>query len=423
MYLLLADDFTGGNDAGIQFAKCGIDSRLVLTAECKESLPPNADKDCLLAVNANTRTLPAPDGAACINSFIAHMHASGIHPSLVFHKIDSVLRGNPGTEMDAIMDGFGFSTAFLTPAFPKQGRSVVDGILLVNGVPVGETAFAQDPMTPITESSIVARMESQSRRKAGVVPVAALESGRTAIAARLEQLRQDKIECIVFDATTRQHLSAIAETGLAMPARPLFVGSAGLAEAVARCLPPPAGADKSAPLDPVEQVFFICGSAHQNTHDQTAALAKMGVPVIRMPGDFLDNPAAAEQMVEAAVAALKQSIAVLAAPLHRIGTAGDKEKGLAINAVLSDLALQSIRRLDKDPRSIALVMTGGETAYSVFKHLGSELALHKELLPGIAHCTVAGGKWDGMQVVTKAGGFGTPDTFVALVRMLRRSAP
>ncbi len=422
MYLLLADDFTGGNDAGIQFAKCNIDSRLILSAECRETLLSNADKDCLLAVNANTRTLSAHDGAVRINSFIAHLRDASIHPSLVFQKIDSVLRGNPGTEMDAIMDGFGFSTAFLTPAFPKQGRSVVDGILLVNGTPVGETAFAQDPMTPISESSIVARIESQSRRKAGVIAMDVLDSGTSAIAARLDQLRQDTIECIVFDAATKQHLSAIAETGLAMSDRPLFVGSAGLAEAVASCLAPSAGADKSTRLKPVQQVFFICGSAHQTTYDQITALAKTGVPVIRMPENFLDNPSAAERMVALAIAALKHSAAVLAAPLNRIGKAGDMEKGLAINAVLSELALQSILRLDKDPHSIALVMTGGETAYSVFKHLGSELFLHKELFPGIAHCTVAGGKWDGMQVVTKAGGFGTEDTFVQLMRMLRRSA-
>ena len=65
-------------------------------------------------------------------------------------------------------------------------------------------------------------------------------------------------------------------------------------------------------------------------------------------------------------------------------------------------------------------MTGGETAYAVLKRLGDCLSLHAELLPGIALCVVRGGPWEGLKVITKAGGFGSPETLLELVDILRQ---
>ena len=44
------------------------------------------------------------------------------------------------------------------PAYPALGRTVRDGLLLVDGEPLARTAFAADPLNPSSESSVAARL-------------------------------------------------------------------------------------------------------------------------------------------------------------------------------------------------------------------------------------------------------------------------
>ena len=434
MYLLLADDLTGGNDAGIQFAKRGIAARLALAADCV-SMPdvlPDAlaaasrVQGQLLVVNSNTRNMPAAAAAQRLSSCIAALReAAPPRPAMVFKKIDSTLRGNLGAEMEAIMDGFGFGVAFLAASYPQQGRTVVDGSLLVDRIPLHLTGFADDPLTPARESSIAAVVGGQSRRKIGFVSLAVLAAGKDAFSRRVRELIEDGAECLIFDAETADHLALVADVGLSMHNRPLFIGSAGLAEALAVHLSPDAPAHGTAATPDLatasaERVFFVCGSAHHATHRQTAVLEQAGVPVLRMPENVLENPGAAEVVCDAAMRALERGSAALAAPLGRIGGAGSMVEGLALSDALSAMVVSVLGGLFAAPRSTALVMTGGETAYAVLKRLGNCLSLHTELLPGIALCVVRGGPWDGLRVVTKAGGFGSPGTLLELVTLLRQ---
>jgi uncharacterized protein YgbK (DUF1537 family) len=66
-----------------------------------------------------------------------------------------------------------------------------------------------------------------------------------------------------------------------------------------------------------------------------------------------------------------------------------------------------------------VVLTGGATARAVSHRLGaSGLRLLGELEPGVPLGKLEGGVWHGITVVTKAGGFGTPETLLDVVRAL-----
>lgn len=427
MYLLLADDLTGGNDAGIQFVKNGLEARLALSPEFAPLLVTTGAERPVCIVNTNSRNLSAGDAGNCIASVAASLRQKAFpEPSMVFKKIDSTLRGNPGAEMDAIMDGFGLSAAFFAPSYPKQGRTVRNGTLLVNGTPVHETAFANDPLTPVRESSVEAIMRKQTSRAVAAVSLGEIEAGTDALATHVRELIAGGARCIIFDAETAEHLTALAALGLAMESRPLFVGSAGLAEALAPLLPrsrEKTGAGGAAEPGGADHVLFLCGSAHQTTHDQVEELAAAGVPVIRMPETILADPDAPARSSRALVAALRKGPAVLTAPLDRISTTGSMAAGLAIGTALSAIALAALDDLRDTPEATALIMTGGETAYAVLQRLASCLTLYAEPAPGIALSTVSGGPWNGLTVVTKAGGFGGPHTMVDILDMLRHKKP
>ena len=90
-------------------------------------------------LDTETRTLSAKEAARCVAVAVPTAPARRY-----FKKIDSTLRGHVGAEIDALMSAIGASSALLTPAFPAQGRTVVDRMLMLEGAPITETGLARD---------------------------------------------------------------------------------------------------------------------------------------------------------------------------------------------------------------------------------------------------------------------------------------
>ena len=93
----------------------------------------------------------------------------------------------------------------------------------------------------------------------------------------------------------------------------------------------------------------------------------------------------------------------------------DTDAGEAAKALAQEVAHYAATC--EPPR--AIVLTGGATARAVCGRLGVDaLRILGELQPGIPVGTLDGGHWHGVTVVTKAGGFGRPDTLVEVARAL-----
>lgn len=92
----------------------------------------------------------------------------------------------------------------------------------------------------------------------------------------------------------------------------------------------------------------------------------------------------------------------------------ERDQGEAAAALADAVAAWAERSM---PR--AVVLTGGATARAVCTRLGvGALAVRGEFAPGIPFGTLEDGVWHGVTVVTKAGGFGAPETLVEVVRAL-----
>jgi uncharacterized protein YgbK (DUF1537 family) len=92
----------------------------------------------------------------------------------------------------------------------------------------------------------------------------------------------------------------------------------------------------------------------------------------------------------------------------------ERDAGEAAAAVADSVASWSARHTPG-----AVVLTGGATARAVSHRLGAtRLRLLGELEPGVPIGQFQDGAWHGVTVVTKAGGFGTRDTLLDVVRTL-----
>ena len=198
---------------------------------------------------------------------------------LVYKKIDSCLRGNIGAEVEALMDLLGCEGAFIAPAFPAQGRTTLHDIHFVRGVPLAASAIARDPVSPIRDSRLSKLIALQSRYPVGRIDVTEFDGGLGRLQEATDNLLRQGRRLIVFDATSQQHLDLIACLARDHFPRTLLTGSAGLALALAQCLP---AWKESLPRRGYlvgHRVLFVCGSGSDVLGEQVEALVKQaGVP-------------------------------------------------------------------------------------------------------------------------------------------------
>jgi uncharacterized protein YgbK (DUF1537 family) len=360
---IVADDLTGACDAGTLFAG---------RAPVPVSVwPRRAVEAAVRVVDTESRTVSPAEAAGRVSAVAGRARAG-----FWFKKIDSTLRGPVGPEIDALMRATGAVTALVCPAFPAQGRVVLDRVLLVGGVPVTDTPIARDPQFPSGSSSVVEILRPQLDRALSWIPIDQLRGGPEALAARLRRLSGT---AIVADAEADSDLDALADAALAVTPMPLLVGAAGLARALAARLGLLA---ERAELPSGSRWLVVAGSRHPATRRQIREARAAGLTVLATAERPADNPGdALGRLIEQALAALERE------------------------------------------RWDVVVVSGGETAGALWAALGAErLDLVGAPAPGLAfgHLRVPGR--DALPLVTKAGGFGQPDLLVSLATAVRAAA-
>jgi uncharacterized protein YgbK (DUF1537 family) len=154
-YAIIADDLTGALDAGAGFAAAGLRSALPFSGEPVDV--PHAD---VVLVNTATREGGAADAYARTREAAERLKAAGIER--VYKKIDSVLRGHPGSELAAVLDVYR-GRALVAPAFPAQGRVTRDGVQYAHGAPVEPFAgFVRDALESAATRAEVRDAESDA---------------------------------------------------------------------------------------------------------------------------------------------------------------------------------------------------------------------------------------------------------------------
>ncbi len=417
--LVLADDLTGAVDAGAQFARRGLSTLLVLGQEPKADLSRYAERE-VLVVSTHSRGLSSGEAFRRV-SFLLDGYRPDLFP-FIYKKIDSTLRGNIGSETDAILEKTGLSPAFLTPVFPEQGRVVVGGILLVRGRPLSLTEASRDAVSPVRESHVKSVIGEQSSRRTGTIDLVRVASGGEALKQAIDESLRQGVQILIFDAVTREDVAHIAEVGFETNKTPLFIGSAGLAGEVAKRLAPerkPSRFMKERRLEGFPHLFIVSGSASKVSHEQLNRVEEgMRIPSFRIDRFFVEGESnrrvqLEEDCVHRITAALGKGPVILRTSEERMLPADSEGPALPLRITesLGQLSASVLEKASLDARDLVLVLFGGDTALSVLNCLRvEEVEIEGEILKGIGIARVNGGRWHGLRLVTKAGGFGKENT-------------
>jgi uncharacterized protein YgbK (DUF1537 family) len=389
---VIADDFTGALDAGVQFVRAGLSTSLLL----------RPSRDAPVAVQVVSTDSRESDAAAAQQQVSRAAELLG--GRAIFKKIDSTMRGHIGPEIEAALRATGLQRAVICPAAIEAGRTVQEGQLRVHGKLLHETDFANDPHWPARTSELI--------QLAGLP---AIHLGLAVVRAGVAQLAQAigaaPTPVVTVDAETHADLQYVAQA--IVPSRSLPCGALGLARVWARELVGQARPQSEQALpgsrDPV---LIVAGSRHPQTSAQVNALiAARDVLAL----EIVSGPERHEQywFEEIARAFADGRSVVVCAPLEELPTAGDRQRLVAQLGVVT-------ARICEACALGGLILTGGATASAICGQLGvREVNIFGELEVGVPWGRISSSLGDGCVLVTKAGGFGQTETLIRALDRLR----
>ncbi len=401
---IVADDLTGAMDSSGYFASLGFSTVV--------ALDPNFSSDAaVLVITTNSRAEDPEIARERVRQAMQSMAGR-----VVYKKIDSTLRGNIGEELQAAAEAMASQKVVVAPAFPAVGRTTVDGILLVKGVPVAETQFASDPISPVKESSIPNLLEQSMRCKVGRVSVADIEAGPEALRQTISNKPENVVACDVME---QAHLSGIAQAAALAGGHWLLCGSGGLARELHILADVARMEKKQAEEKAVGPALVVVGTRNKVAASQLLkARDKLGIPILNLEVKKLN--------IED----------ILSGRLGSVSGETDKliseGKGLAISSTFSryvpalkqsiaGIMAEIVAGVLASHKFGGIFLSGGDIAVDVCRRLQvSAIQVHGEVEPGVPAGELLGGQYRGMRVVTKAGGFGTEEALVKSIAYLER---
>ena len=279
-----------------------------------------------------------------------------------FKKTDSALRGHVVAELAALMESMGYRRAVYMPANPSKDRIIKDGVYLIKGVPIHETAFSYDPEFPAKTSVLRERFPDAENH-----------------------------HIIMPDAESLDDICHIVETY--NDGHTLFAGAADLFEAWLKKRPTPTlpkGGGKDGGVGGMEWrnslpsspslwegwggvigggFLLLCGSTQSKPLD-------LGIPEYPMPRAVYDGQAPVSSWIEEIKEGPAGAILSFGTNTHRTG----KDAAVYLRNAMAEAATAFINT--HHPQEI--VIEGGATAFCLLNRLGwHHFRITNEIAPGV----------------------------------------
>jgi D-threonate/D-erythronate kinase len=401
--LIMADDFTGALDTGVQFSNYGV--KTVVTSDLEFEFGGTTDQIEVLVFNTETRYLNKCGAYEVIKKIALKAKEENI--PYIFKKVDSALRGNVASELRALSDVFEDVSIPFIPAYPEQNRFSCEGILLIDSIPVNESVFGQDPYEPVTESHIPSLLLKEADLK-------------TYITKKYEIPPKEERILLIESHSDEEMLSQGNEL-LINGALKITVGCAGFAKALANIIYKKRDTTQN---DMKLPLLIVSGSVNPVTKKQVVFAEVNGYERISLTLEQLwdkqywDTEKGQENIYQ--YLKIEQPFMfetfgnVSTDQVYQLPDQGNELRfriGQSLGYLVKNLISNGIKR--------TILFTGGDTLYQSMRVLGiTEIKPLKELFPGIVLGNIDF-KDEKHYVITKSGGFGDEDLFIKLNALIK----
>ncbi|MBR0686833.1 Hrp-dependent type III effector protein [Bradyrhizobium manausense] len=352
---LLADDLTGALDTAAEFVGlCGPFD--VIWADA-----PAASVSSSLAIDSGTRERSKADSVDIVGR-LAPLLRDG---TIAYKKVDSLLRGAWAAELGACLASGHWASCVVAPAFDYQGRRTVDAQQYARTVQGDWHRVGDNLLDQLRQEDIGAQRGSADTLLQGGVQV--------------------------FDAESDLDLDRVVEMARRMPGPVLWCGSGGLAGALAR------NHGSTTPLTLKRPVLGLFGSDQATTASQLAACGEATIALAEGQGSAVVQ----RKLIDAGVAMVKFAL----------------PEGLSRSEAAQRIAHELTTLIAALDPPGTLIVAGGETLKAVCLAVGAHaLQVTGRIVPGLPRSVLQGGRWTGVDVISKSGAFGARELWRDLLR-------
>lgn len=403
--LIIADDITGALDTGIQFAKRGIRTQIFTEGKLNES-DIKTDTE-VIVVDSESRPMAANDSYRVVFNIADWAHKKNI--GIIFKKTDSALRGNIGSELQAVADAVKDFPIYFLPGHPEIGRITKGGVHYISGELLENSVFGKDPFEPVTKSYIPDIIKEQSD-----IPVIC-KSPDEPITAEMSS----KSEIILCDTQKVKDIDHTLDELVKMKGLKLIAGCAVLGERLAEKVL--CNYNQVSTYEKTDGLYVACGSLNKITLRQLE-YAELNDGFLRIKltmeqkfsADYyntLDGKKFLKQITDLCKTNKKVIVDSFDTEENIAGFVADKRRDIEkLRTMIPEAHGHIVKALAEEHMNLTFLMTGGDTLMGYLKLIKcTQIEPVCEIEPGLVVCKLI---WKGhcQQIISKSGGFGTEDT-------------
>ena len=410
-YIVIADDLTGSNATCSLFKKIGLRAASILKLQGDI----NYDVD-VISYSTASRGLDKEEAYKKVSEAIKILKNKDV---LVYNKrIDSTLRGNIGTEINAMLDNLEDDRiAVVIPSYPDSGRIVVNKTMLVNGVLLENSDAGKDPKTPIKTSCVESLIQKGIKYSSTYFTLSDIEQPIEEIVKKIQEAIK-KSRVLIFDAVNNEDIIKISKAIIHSDIDIVTVDPGPFTLYYSKEL------QKKNHLE--KKILMVIGSVTATTKKQIEyILQEEDIFLVKMKvEDFFEKETCLKE-IERVISYIKKGIASYDLFLVTTSPIGDEKKAdlqkLAenlnttveeISKTIANTLTETIVKILKETQKFeGIYSSGGDITIALLEKLKAiGVEIREEVIPLAAYGRLIGGDFPNLKLVSKGGMVGDEKT-------------
>ena len=410
-YIVIADDLTGSNATCSLFKKIGLRAASILKLQGDI----NYDVD-VISYSTASRGLDKEEAYKKVSEAIKILKNKNV---LVYNKrIDSTLRGNIGTEINAMLDNLEDDRiAVVVPAYPDSGRIVVNKTMLVNGVLLENSDAGKDPKTPIKTSCVESLVQKDIKYSSTYFTLSDIAQPIEEIAKKIQEAIK-KSGVLIFDAVNNEDIIKISKAIIHSDINIITVDPGPFTLYYSKEL------QKKNHLE--KKILMVIGSVTTTTKKQIEyILQEEDIFLVKMRvEDFFEEESCSKE-IERVISFIKKGIESYDLFLVTTSPIGDEKKAdlqkLAeklnatveeISKIIANTLTETIVKILKETQKFeGIYSSGGDITIALLEKLKAiGVEIREEVIPLAAYGRIIGGDFPNLKLVSKGGMVGDEKT-------------
>ena len=410
-YIVIADDLTGSNATCSLFKKIGLRAASILKLQGDI----NYDVD-VISYSTASRGLDKEEAYKKVSEAIKILKNKDV---LVYNKrIDSTLRGNIGTEINAMLDNLEDDRiAVVIPSYPDSGRIVVNKTMLVNGVLLENSDAGKDPKTPIKTSCVESLIQKGIKYSSTYFILSDIEQPIEEIVKKIQEAIK-KSRVLIFDAVNNEDIIKISKAIIHSDIDIITVDPGPFTLYYSKEL------QKKNHLE--KKILMVIGSVTATTKKQIEyILQEEDIFLVKMKvEDFFEKETCLKE-IERVISFIKKGIVSYDLFLVTTSPIGDEKKAdlqkLAenlnttveeISKIIANTLTETIVKILKETEKFeGVYSSGGDITIALLEKLKAiGVEIREEVIPLAAYGRLIGGDFPNLKLVSKGGMVGDEKT-------------